>query len=130
MLCKQGHVIVKKKNCQLISFPVIGQNSNDQMVVHCLFKTDLDMSLWIDHSVTKLDAEGENIGNLLPKRNFLFPTRAPLKTKCPPPPNPTSSTSSITLSEGCSSGFVHCFPVWYFLQPRIFTQVPKHGPQG
>ena len=37
---------------------------------------------------------------------------------------------STTLPDACSSGFVHWFPVWYFLQPRIFTQVPKHGPQG
>ena len=36
---------------------------------------------------------------------------------------------STTLPEACSSGFVHWFPVWYFLQPRIFTRVPKHGPQ-
>ena len=28
---------------------------------------------------------------------------------------------STTLPEACSSGFVHWFPVWYFLQPRIFT---------
>ena len=34
---------------------------------------------------------------------------------------------SITLPEGCSSGFVHWFPVWYFLQPRIFARVPNHG---
>ena len=37
---------------------------------------------------------------------------------------------STTLPEGCSSGFVHWIPVWYFLQPSIFTQVPKHRPQG
>ena len=28
---------------------------------------------------------------------------------------------STTLRKGCSSGFVHWFPVGYFLQPRIFT---------
>ena len=37
---------------------------------------------------------------------------------------------STTLPEACSSGFVHWFPVGYFLQPIIFTWVPKHGPQG
>ena len=31
---------------------------------------------------------------------------------------------SITLPEECSSGFVHWFPVWWFLQPRIFVWVP------
>ena len=34
---------------------------------------------------------------------------------------------STTLPEGYSSGFVHWFTVWYFLQPRIFTWVPKHS---
>ena len=38
-----------------------------------------------------------------------------------------SQAVSITLPEGCSSGFVHWLPAWYLLQPRIFTQVPKHG---
>ena len=33
---------------------------------------------------------------------------------------------STTLPEACSSGFIHWFPVWYFLQPRIFT----HGYQN
>ena len=37
---------------------------------------------------------------------------------------------STTLSKGCSSGFVHWFPVWYFLQPSIFTLVPKHRVWG
>ena len=36
---------------------------------------------------------------------------------------------STTLPEACSSGFVHWFPVWYFLQPRIFTRVPKPDPK-
>ena len=36
---------------------------------------------------------------------------------------------STTLPEACSSGFVHWFPVWYFLQPRIFTWVPKQDPK-
>ena len=37
---------------------------------------------------------------------------------------------STTLPEGCSSCFVHWFPVWYSLQPRIFTRVLITGLQG
>ena len=36
---------------------------------------------------------------------------------------------STTLPEGCSSGFVHRFPVWYFLQPRIFTGYQNTDPK-